>query len=117
MSHTPSTNGNGVPHGSPCTGPLRRNVIVVNPRGLHLRTAERFSRAAKAFTSAISVWYGEKQADGRSPFDLFLLLAFPGSELVLEVSGPDAELAVNALADILADPGGEDYPSDMGDGI
>ena len=33
----------------------------------------------------------------------------PGAEVVLEVDGPDAAAAVQALADILASPGGEDY--------
>ena len=52
---------------------------------------------------------GEAQADGKSLMDLIMLSAMPDVEVVLEVDGPDAPTAVQALADILGSPGGEDY--------
>jgi phosphocarrier protein HPr len=97
---TPGTNG---------SDPLRRKVVVVNPLGLHWRVAERFSRTAKAFACAVRVWNGDTRADGKSPTDLILLVALPGTELVLEVDGADARDALEPLADILAAVGGEDY--------
>jgi phosphotransferase system HPr (HPr) family protein len=90
-------------------GPLRRKVVVVNPLGLHWRVAERFSRTAKSFACAVKVWNGETPADGKSPTDLILLVALPGTELVLEVDGADARDALEPLAGILAAVGGEDY--------
>jgi phosphotransferase system HPr (HPr) family protein len=83
--------------------------VVVNPLGLHWRVAERFSRTAKGFTCAVRVWNGETPADGKSPTDLILLVALPGTELVLEVDGSDAREAIEPLAAILAAVGGEDY--------
>jgi phosphocarrier protein HPr len=124
MSQGPySSGGNGPPIGSGpsrvavCNSPICRTIVVVNPRGLHLRIADRFARAAKNFAAAVRVRNGDSLADGKSPTDLIMLLAFQGTELILEVDGPDAATAVVPLADILADPGGEDFPSDDGTGI
>jgi phosphotransferase system HPr (HPr) family protein len=96
------------PTPAPC-GPLRRAVRIVNPYGLHQRVADRFSRVARQFASAVTVWNGEVRADGKSLIDLILLVAMPDSEVVLEVDGPDAGQAVGPLTEVLASPGGEDY--------
>lgn len=97
------------PPGSNGTGPYRRTVRVINPLGLHQRVADRFCRTAKQFACAVTVWNGETRADGKSIWDLILLVALPGAELVLEVDGDDAAAALDPLAEILAAPGGEDY--------
>ncbi len=95
---------------APCpTGPLRRVVRVVNPLGLHMRLADRFSRTARMYASAVVVWNGLARADGKSLVDLILLSATPNSEVILEVDGPDAPLAMGPLVEVLASPGGEDY--------
>lgn len=90
-------------------GPLRRTVKVVNPLGLHHRVADRFSRAARLYTAAVAVTHGDAKADGKSVWDLMMLVVLPDAEVELEVTGPDATAALDALADILASPGGEDY--------
>ena len=89
--------------------PIRRTVRVIDPRGLHPRLILPFTNAAKGFTSTVTVWNGDLRADGRNFIDLMLLVVFPGSEVVLEVDGPDAAIAMETLAAILAAPSGEDY--------
>ena len=91
------------------TAPLRRIVRVTNPLGLHHRAADRFSRAAKVYASAVTVCNGDLRADGKSLWDLMGLVVFPDTEVVLEVNGPDAAEAIGPLAAILGAPGGEDY--------
>jgi phosphotransferase system HPr (HPr) family protein len=88
---------------------IRRTVRVVNPLGLHHRVADRFSRTARRYSCGVTVWNGPQKADGKNIWDLILLVALPGAELMVEVSGPDASTAIDPLADILASPGGEDY--------
>lgn len=90
-------------------GPLRRTVRVVNPYGLHMRAADRFARAAEQYASAVAVWHGDARANGKNLLDLIMLVVLPETEVVLEVDGPDAASAIDALCDILAAPGGEDY--------
>ena len=86
-------------------GPLCRTVRVANPHGLHMRPATLFAQAARGYRSAVTVFHGDKKADGKSSLDLLLLIAEPGVELVLEVDGDDAADAVGPLAELLGSPG------------
>jgi phosphotransferase system HPr (HPr) family protein len=90
-------------------GPLRQLVRITNPLGLHMRAADRFHRAAKEFRATVVLRNGEAQADGKDLWALIILAVPPGAELVLEVDGPDAAVALPRLAEILGDPSGEDY--------
>jgi phosphotransferase system HPr (HPr) family protein len=81
---------------------VRRKVIVANPPdGLHMRPATVFARLARGFNCTVSVRHGEKVADGRSPTELIMLIALPGSELELVLEGDDADAAVEPLVAIL----------------
>jgi phosphocarrier protein HPr len=95
--------------GSPNGAPLRRVVRIVNPLGLHHRVADRFARTAGGFDARITVRNGDLSADGKSLWDLMMLLAFEGTDVVLELDGPEAAAALEPLAAILAARGGEDY--------
>jgi phosphotransferase system HPr (HPr) family protein len=86
-------------------GAMRRTVTVANPNGLHMRPATLFALAARKYRAAVTVWNGDKRADGKSSLDLILLVALPGAELVLEVDGDDAAEALGPLADLLGSPG------------
>ncbi|HEX4611196.1 MAG TPA: HPr family phosphocarrier protein [Urbifossiella sp.] len=101
--------GDGTPRDAAANGPFRRTVRVVNPLGLHHRVADRFSRAARQYAAAVAVYHGDSRADGKSVWDLMMLVVLPETEVVVEVDGPDAAAAIGPLADILASPGGEDY--------
>lgn len=103
---TPRDGPNGP---APAGGPLRRTVKVVNPLGLHHRVADRFSRAARLYTARVAVYHGDARADGKSVWDLMMLVVLPETEVTVEVDGDDAATAIGPLADILASPGGEDY--------
>jgi phosphotransferase system HPr (HPr) family protein len=86
-------------------GPYRRSVVVANPSGLHMRPAAAFQQLAVKFASDVTVVNGTNKANGKSAMELILLVALPGTELTVEVSGPDAAEAIEPLAAALADPG------------
>ncbi|HVK18140.1 MAG TPA: HPr family phosphocarrier protein [Fimbriiglobus sp.] len=86
-------------------GAIRKTVAVANPNGLHMRPATLFALAARTYRSVVTVWNGDRRADGKSSLDLILLVALPGAELVLEVDGDDAADAIGPLADLLGSPG------------
>jgi phosphotransferase system HPr (HPr) family protein len=86
-------------------GALRKSVTVANPNGLHMRPATLFAQAARTYHSLVTVWNGDRKADGKSSLDLILLVALPGAELVLEVDGDDSAEAIGPLADLLGSPG------------
>ena len=81
---------------------FRQPVRICNPQGLHMRPAAAFATLARSFTATVTVWSHEQSVNGKSFIDLIMLAAECGTELVLEVSGDDAESALAALADLLA---------------
>src|SRR5262245_21469916 len=83
---------------------IRRKVTIRNPQGLHLRAASAFAQSAAKYQSTVTVWKESQGVSGRSVMELLLLVALPGTELVVEVSGPDAEAAADALAELLGSP-------------
>lgn len=86
---------------------VRRTVIVANPPdGLHMRPATAFAKLARGFRCAVTVRHGDKTADGRSPTDLLMLIALPGSEVEVILDGDDADIALDPLIAILT--AGED---------
>jgi phosphocarrier protein len=82
---------------------LRRTVEIVNERGLHARASAKFVKAAAAFDAQVKVTRDGQTVDAQSIMGLMMLGAGPGSMLELEASGPDAEAALAALADLIAD--------------
>ena len=84
------------------------------PMGLHLRPATAFAKLVRGLRCNVTLYHGDKRADGRSAFDLLGLLAPPGTELLLEVEGEDADIAVEPLCEILTSEGeSTDTPSPL----
>ncbi len=80
---------------------LRRTVIIRNPAGLHMRAAAAFAKVAMRFRSNVTVRKQERSVNGKSWLNLITLAARPGTELLLEVAGDDAELAMPILVEAL----------------
>jgi phosphotransferase system HPr (HPr) family protein len=83
---------------------LQRRVTIQNPDGFHIRPQSAFAQLAQKFQSAITVTNGSVQVNGKSQWDLMLLMAEKGTELSVEVEGPDAAEALDALCEVLAAP-------------
>lgn len=94
----------------------RRSVKITNFLGLHLRPANKFVTTADRFECEIRVHFRGKDFDGKSILDLTSLAAEQGSRLDLEAWGPDAEAALAALAELVANQfnendNGEELPA------
>lgn len=87
---------------------FQRRVTVTNPQGFHMRPQSVFARLANQFASSVTVSKGDVRANGKSQWELMLLAAEQGTELLLEVSGPDAGVALDALAKVLSAPSADD---------
>jgi len=79
------------------TSPIIRVLVIRNTQGLHARPAEMFVRLAKQFQSRIELVRDDRRVEARNIIDLLTLGAGPGTELVLEAEGDDAQAAVEAL--------------------
>ena len=80
---------------------LAKTVTVSNPQGLHARPADRFAKMANEFESQITLVKDGMRVDGKSVLNILTLAASEGTELVLETEGPDAEAALDALAELV----------------
>ena len=65
---------------------------------LHARPAADFVRTAMAFTAAVTVSAGEREANAKSLLAVLALGAKGGSELRLNAVGEDAPAALDALS-------------------
>jgi phosphocarrier protein len=84
--------------------PLQHKVTITNPRGFHLRPMGAFAQLAARFQSSVKVSHRGQTVNGKSIFELMLLAAEQGAELTVEVAGPDAAAALDALAALLRQP-------------
>jgi phosphocarrier protein HPr len=85
-----------------------RTVTIVNKLGLHARAASKFVNVAKGFGSTIELVSEATRVDGKRIMSVMLLGATQNTELVLAAQGDDAEEALDALCQLIADRFGED---------
>jgi phosphocarrier protein HPr len=88
--------------------PLRREVEIVNARGLHARASAKFVKCAEQFDADINVSRDGQTVPGTSIMGLMMLAAQMGSTILIEASGREAEPALDALASLVASRFGED---------
>ena len=86
---------------------IRRALRIQNPLGLHARAAARFVHTAGRYRSRVSALRGGKRMDGKSILGMLLLGASQGTEIEVEVDGPDEVEALEALEALVADGFGE----------
>jgi phosphocarrier protein HPr len=84
--------------------PLLQKVVITNPQGFHMRPMAAFAQLASRFQSSVKVSREGQSVNGKSILDLMLLAAAQGTELTLEVAGPDAQAALDALVHVLKAP-------------
>jgi phosphotransferase system HPr (HPr) family protein len=89
---------------------LQRKVMITNPHGFHMRPASAFAQLAGRYQSTVKVYKDGQSINGKSPLELMFLAAEQGTELLLEVSGPDAHDAIAALAALLGAPSMDEQP-------
>jgi phosphocarrier protein HPr len=80
---------------------VRRICTICNRRGLHARAAARFVKLAWDFDAEVTVAKNGTAVSGRSIMGLMMLAAGPGTAIELRATGPEAERAVAALAELI----------------
>ncbi len=73
------------------------DVVVRNPKGLHLRAINTLVEAAARFESIILLQKDAEQADCASVFSLMTLGAEQGTQLKVMIDGEDATPAAAAI--------------------
>jgi phosphocarrier protein HPr len=86
----------------------RRVVSIVNERGLHARASAKFVKLAAGFDAEITVSRDGQTVDARSIMGLMMLAAGIGSTVEIAAEGPEAEEALGALSELIANRFDED---------
>lgn len=67
----------------------------------------QFVDLAQRFAAGLTVHCGDRQADGRSPMEMLMLVATQGSTVRVVADGDDAEALVAALTGLIESGFGE----------
>lgn len=78
-----------------------RSAELLNQRGLHARASAAFAREASRFNARVSVHYDGMTASAASIMDLLMLGARVGQVIDIEVEGPEAREALEAVCDLV----------------
>lgn len=80
---------------------LEKEVVVMNPQGLHARPAAVFVQIASKYDATITVQKGKEKVNGKSIMGILMLGAQQKSTVILMVEGEDAESAMQELVEFL----------------
>ena len=94
--------------GERSSGPVVRELVICNQKGLHARASAKFVQTVEKFEATVRVSRGGETVGGDSIMGLMMLSAGPGSSILVEASGRDAALAVSALERLIQSRFGED---------
>jgi phosphocarrier protein HPr len=86
---------------------IERSVQIVNRNGLHARPAAEIVKASAKFKSEITIVRDDLEVNGKSNMGVMMLAAEFGATLTIRANGPDAQQAVDAIAELIAHRFGE----------
>jgi len=85
----------------------QRDVEIINKLGLHARAAAKLTQTAGQFQSEVWLTRNSRRVNGKSIMGVMMLAANKGSIVGIETSGPDEEVAMDALSQLIGDKFGE----------
>ena len=85
----------------------RRELEIINKLGLHARASAKLTQLAAKFQSDVQVMRNDRKVNAKSIMGVMMLAAGKGSKIVVEISGPDEEQAMEAIAKLVSDYFGE----------
>lgn len=90
------------------TGPIAREMLIINKRGLHARASAKFVQMVGGFDAAVSVSKDGTTVGGTSIMGLMMLAASPGCSIHVSATGNQANAVIEALETLIADKFGEE---------
>ena len=88
---------------------IRSTARIVNKLGLHARPSAQLVTVASKYKSECFFSKGDLRVNGKSIMGVMMLAAEKGSELLIEVDGPDEKEAMAELLDVIASGFGEEH--------
>ena len=85
----------------------RQKTKICNIAGLHARAAAKLVQLCGKFKSEIKIVRGRSSANAKSIMGVMMLAAGCGTQITLEVRGPDAKRAADAVVRLIDGKFGE----------
>ena len=82
-------------------------AAIVNKLGLHARAAAKLTQLAGTFKCEVWLTRNGRRVNAKSIMGVMMLAAGQGSSVTVEANGQDAEAALSALQQLIADRFGE----------
>ena len=80
---------------------IQRQVQIINKLGLHARAAAKFVTLASGFESEVQIALKDNQVNGKSIMGIMMLAAAKGTQLDIVVEGPDEQVAIEKLCELI----------------
>jgi len=87
---------------------VSRDFTISNKLGLHARPSAQLTQMAARFTSDVHISRNGRRVNAKSIMGVMMLAAGQGSTVTVEAEGEDAEQALAAIGQLIADGFGEE---------
>lgn len=85
----------------------QREQTIINKLGLHARAAAKLVSTASRFSAMIQIEKSGQKVNAKSIMGVMMLAASKGTTVILEANGDDANTALDALEELIANKFGE----------
>jgi len=86
---------------------IKTTVTISNKLGLHARASAKLTKLAASFASEVWMSRADRRVNAKSIMGVMMLAAGMGSTVEIETSGPDEQVAMDALLALINDRFGE----------
>lgn len=86
---------------------IKTKITIINKLGLHARASAKFVSTTARFQSQIDVTKDAQTINGKSIMGVMMLAASIGSELTLQIEGPDEIALEKAIVELINNRFGE----------
>ena len=82
-------------------------LTIVNKLGLHARASAKLTQVASGFKSEVWLSRNGRRVNAKSIMGVMMLAAGKGASITVEAEGADADAALRAIRQLIADKFGE----------
>ncbi len=86
---------------------IKSRINISNKLGLHARASAKLTKLAGGFRSEIHLSRNDRRVNAKSIMGVMMLAAGMGSDVEIEVDGPDEAAAMQALRELIGNKFGE----------
>ena len=86
---------------------LRQEIEIVNRLGLHARASAKLTQLAGSYASEVWMSRDGRRVNAKSIMGVMMLAAAQGTNIEVEIDGPDEQAAMDAIVALISDKFGE----------